>query len=192
MGHREAACPLWRKAAAVERQAEAAKHKADREARQTKAAESRDAFLAREAARAERQAAAKAQEDKRAKQLSAFLEREAERKAVAAAAAEAGPDSVTIKFGEMAVADKDVDTDADSESTAATLSSVAATCETEDREARKLQKKLRDIAKLQEREARGERLDSLQLKKIGQKVTIEVAFEWTLARAAAKARIARA
>jgi len=140
--------------------------------------------------RAERQAAAKAQEDKRAKQLSAFLEREAERKAVAAAAAEAGPDGMMIKFGEVAVADKDVDTDADSESPAATLSSVAATCETEDREARKLQKKLRDIAKLQEREARGERLDSLQLKKIGQKVTIEVAFEWTLARAAAKARIA--
>jgi len=192
MGHQEAACPLWRRAAAERREAEAAKHKADREARQTKAAESRDAFLAREAARAQRQAAAKAEENKRAKQLSAFLEREAERRAIAAAAAEAESDSVTIKFGEMAVADKDVDTDAESESTAATLSSVAATCESEDREARKLQKKLRDIAKLQEREARGERLDSLQLKKIGQKFTIEFAFERTLARAAAKARIARA
>merc|ERR1712185_123790 len=97
-----------------------------------------------------------------------------------------------IKSGEIATSDKDADTDTRSESTAATLSFVPATCESEDREARKLQKKLREIAKLQEREARGERLDSLQLKKIDQKVTIEVAFEWTLARAAAKARIARA
>jgi len=188
MGHLEAACPVWWKAAATERQAEAAKRKAGREARQARAAESRDAFLEREAARTERQAAAKAQKDKRAKQLSAFLEREAQRKAAAKAAADQESDNATIKFGEIASSDKDADADASSESTAATLSFVAATCESEDREARKLQKKLREISKLQEREARGERLDSLQLKKIDQKITIEVAFERTLARTDAKAR----
>jgi len=221
MGHVEAACPLWREAAKIERQAEAAKREAGREAqqaraaasrdaflereaaRQARAAESRDAFLEREAARTKRQAAAKAQEDKRAeqlsahkdkraKQLSAFLEREAERKAAAKAAADQESDNATIKFGEIASSDKDADADASSESTAATLSFVAAKCESEDREARKLQKKLRDISKLQEREARGERLDLLQLKKIDQKITIEVAFERTLAQADAKTRVAHA
>merc|ERR1712146_276141 len=54
--------------------------------------------------------------------------------------AEQESDNATIQFGEIASSDKDADADASSESTAATVSFVAARCESKDREAKKLLK----------------------------------------------------
>jgi len=74
--------------------------------------------------------------------------------------------------------------DADSHSEVSTTASSAS----EDREVRRLEKKLREIARLEERFAMGERLDKLQLEKLQQKEEVEISLDSARGLAEARAR----
>merc|ERR1712224_136403 len=74
-------------------------------------------------------------------------------------------------------------------STMATLSAVAPVLSgPEEREVRKLEKKLRDIAKLEKRHAAGEELDINQVEKVKQRCDVEAELATIKAMCAARAR----
>merc|ERR1712118_597154 len=83
---------------------------------------------------------------------------------------------------------KNKDWDAQSDSTAATLCTPSKACEEQDKEVARWQKKLREIAKLEERAASGERLDPLQVEKVEEKFKFDVELERALIKAGARAR----
>lgn len=94
-----------------------------------------------------------------------------------------------------------VDLDAKSDCTEATVSTMASVVDAEevrkiaaqDKDVRRCEKKLRDIANLRQRAADGETLDSLQMAKLAQQGEIEELLEeaWGLAQARAREQLRR-
>jgi len=68
------------------------------------------------------------------------------------------------------------------------LSTAASSQAPEDREVRRLEKKLREIQRLEERLAAGERLEKLQLEKLLQKEEVEISLDSARGLAEARAR----
>lgn len=86
-----------------------------------------------------------------------------------------------------------VDDDARSELSAATLSTAASTASAvgpvpEEKEIKRLEKKLREVSKLEARAAAGERLEANQLEKVKQRADIEIELDTLRGLAEARAR----
>ena len=162
-GHEETLCSLKfrqeREALRRRREAEQAWHDKEHAAYLERVANRQ----AREAARQSAEAARADCRARTARRLAEFQAREEERKAAHTETAR----------------DKELN-DAASESTAATLSSA---CDDADRAVRKLQKKLHEIDKLQQRADAGEHLDRLQVNKVEQRFAVQVALSQALAKA---------
>mmetsp|Transcript_48874 Transcript_48874/g.90153 ORF Transcript_48874/g.90153 Transcript_48874/m.90153 type:complete len:212 (+) Transcript_48874:90-725(+) len=170
MGHPTESCPVKRatrreqeKKAFEERQAEREEQKAAYEERQRKREE-----------HAARVAASKAAQDEIERRQRARREQWAE----SVAAWEQDDSSQAPSGGDLA--------SVYSQSTAATNPTA-----NEDKIIKKLEKKLREIEKLKERIANGEKLDALQFQKVGGEADIKMEIEDTQALAAARLRHAK-
>mmetsp|Transcript_48875 Transcript_48875/g.90155 ORF Transcript_48875/g.90155 Transcript_48875/m.90155 type:complete len:213 (+) Transcript_48875:64-702(+) len=170
MGHTAESCPVQRalrreqeKKAYEQRQAQREEQKAAYEERQKKREEREARWAASKAAQDEIEQRQRARREEWAESVAAWEQDDSSH-------APSGGDVASVY----------------SESTAATNPTA-----NEDKIIKKLEKKLREIEKLKERIANGEKLDALQFQKVGGEADIKMEIEDTQALAAARLRHAK-